>query len=86
MASIKNSKKLLNQTVSSLIDEAYNVQIETPSLKEKSDALIENIVEFYDASLARLHGAKSKKDLSGFLTDLEQKGYDLYQDVMNLHV
>lgn len=86
MASIKNSKKLLNQTVNNLVDEAFNAQIETPSLKDRSDALIDKIVEFYDSELAKLHGAKSKKDLSGFHAELEQKSYDLYQDVMNLHV
>ena len=86
MASIKNSKKLLNQTVNHLLEEAYDIQIEMPNLKEKSNAVIEQIVEFFDSSLARLHDAKSKKDLKGFKEEIEQKGYDFYQDIMNLHV
>ena len=86
MSSIKKSKKLLNHTINNLVDEAYNVQLESPNLKDKSDALIEQIVEYYDSSLAKLYDAKSKKDLSGFRAELEQKGYDLYQDIMNLHV
>jgi ACT domain-containing protein len=86
MSSIKHSKKLLNQTVNHLLEEAYDIQLEMPNLKEKSNAVIEEIVEFFDNSLAKLHGAKSKKDLAGFKEDVEQKGYDLYQDIMNLHV
>jgi hypothetical protein len=86
MASIKNSKKLLNDTVNNLLEEAYDIQMEMPNLKDKSNAVIEQIVEFFDSSLARLHGAKSKKDLKGFKDEVEQKGYDLYQDIMNLHV
>ncbi len=86
MASIRDSKKLLKQTVNHLVDEAYNVQIEMPNLKDKSDALIDRILDFHDASLAHLNDATSKKDLRGFSEEIEQQGYDLFQDIMNLHV
>lgn len=86
MASIKSSKKFLNETVNRLLEEAYDVQLEMPDLKGKSDAIIEQIVVFFDTHIAKLHDAKSKKDLKGFKEDVEQKGYDFYQDIMNLHL
>jgi len=86
MASIRLSKKKLNQMVYELVEETYDAQIENPAMKDKSDALIDKIVEFQEEMLGKLHGAESKKDLSGFSTQIEEKGYNLFQDVMNLHV
>jgi hypothetical protein len=86
MASIKNSKKMLNHKINVLIDEAYNVQLNSPQLKEKSDTMIDEIIEFRDAALSRLLESKTKKELSGFQNETEQKSYAFFQEIMNLHI
>jgi ACT domain-containing protein len=84
MASIRNSKKLLNKTVNRLLEEAYDLQLKMPSIKEKSEAAIDQIVAFYDTYIAKLKDAKSKKDLKSFKQVVEQKGNDFFQDLINL--
>lgn len=86
MASIRIVKKKLNQMVNELVEEAFSTQIENSGLSEKSDALINQIVEFHEEMLGKLYAAQSKKDLSGFSEEMEERGYNLFQDVMNLHV
>jgi 2C-methyl-D-erythritol 2,4-cyclodiphosphate synthase len=86
MASIRKIKKDLNRTVYELVDEAYNVQLENPKLSDKSEALIDQIADFHAEMLGKMHAATSKKDLAGFGSEVEQRGYDLFQEVMNLHV
>lgn len=86
MASIRIMKKKLNQMVNELVEEAFSAQMEDSALAEKSEALIDKIVEFHEEMLGRLYAAKSKKDLSGFSAEIEEKGYNLFQDLMNLHV
>jgi uncharacterized coiled-coil DUF342 family protein len=86
MASRRIVKKKLNQMVNELVEEAYSVQLDNSALADKSDALINSIVEFHEEMLGRLYAAQSKKDLSGFTSEMEERGYNLFQDVMNLHV
>lgn len=86
MASRRIMKKKLNQMVNELVEEAFSTQLENSALTEKSDALINKIVEFHEEMLGRLYAAQSKKDLSGFGAEMEERGYNLFQDVMNLHV
>lgn len=86
MASIRIMKKKLNQMVNELVEEAFSAQMEDSALAEKSEALIDKIVEFHEEMLGRLYAAKSKKDLSGFSAEIEEKGYNLFQDLMNLHI
>lgn len=85
MASIRKVKKDLNRTVYELVDEAYNVQLENPKLTDKSEALIDQIANFHSDMLGKMHAAATKKDLVGFSSEVEQRSYDLFQDVMNLH-
>ena len=77
---------MLNHKVNVLIDEAYNVQLNSPQLKEKSDTMIDEIIEFRDAALSRLLGSKTKKELFGFQSETEQKSYAFLQEIMNLHM
>ncbi len=86
MASIRIMKKKLNEMVNELVEEAFSAQMEDSSLTDKSEALIDKIVEFHEEMLGRLYAAKSKKDLSGFNEEVEERGYNLFQDLMNLHV
>jgi uncharacterized coiled-coil DUF342 family protein len=86
MASRRIAKKKLNQMVNELVEEAYSVQLDNSALASKSDAVINQIVEFHEEMLGRLYAAQSKKDLSGFNSEMEERGYNLFQDVMNLHV
>lgn len=86
MACIRKVKKDLNRTVYGLVDEAYNVQLENPKLTDKSEALIDQIANFHSEMLGKMHAAETKKDLVGFSSEVEQRSYDLFQEVMNLHV
>jgi len=86
MASRRIMKKKLNQMVNELVEEAFSTQLENSALTEQSDALINKIVEFHEEMLGRLYAAQGKKDLSGFGAEMEERGYNLFQDVMNLHV
>ena len=86
MASRRIMKKKLNQMVNELVEEAFSTQLENSALTEQSDALINKIVEFHEEMLGRLYAAQSKKDLFGFNAEMEERGYNLYHYVMNLHV
>lgn len=86
MASTRITKKKLNQMINELVEEAYSAQLENGALSDKSDAVINKIVEFHEEMLGRLYAAQSKKDLSGFNVEMEERGYNLFQDILNLHV
>jgi len=72
--------------VNELVEEAFSIQLENSALTEQSDALVNKIVEFHEEMLGRLYAAQNKKDLPGFSAEMEERGYNLFQDVMNLHV
>ncbi len=63
MASIRIMKKKLNQMVNELVEEAFSAQMEDSALADKSEALIDKIVELKEEKLGRLYADKRKKDL-----------------------
>jgi 23S rRNA G2069 N7-methylase RlmK/C1962 C5-methylase RlmI len=74
MASKRTIKKILNGMVFDVVDECFSIQLYAPTKTEKTDKLIEEVLDFRDTALAQIHQAKSKKDYAPLHQSIEDKG------------
>ncbi len=73
MASIRELKKDVKAMVYDVIDEAYSIQLYTPSKKEKSEALIDEAVGFYNDAITKINAANSKSEFKSLVSSFEEQ-------------
>ena len=71
------SKRLLKKKVRSMVFEVLNdcdfVIVNGGSTADKADKLIDEAVDFHDATIAKINTAKSKKDFGSITQDIEKE-------------
>lgn len=82
MASVKNLKKDINYTLGDIIEECYIAQMLAPANSEKTEAIIDEAIESFDALIEKLN-AKNVEDkrahYKAINADLEAKANSLVE-------
>ncbi|MFT5762450.1 MAG: ATP adenylyltransferase/5',5'''-P-1,P-4-tetraphosphate phosphorylase II [Polaribacter sp.] len=82
MASVKNLKKDINYTLGDIIEECYIAQMLAPANSEKTEAIIDEAIESFDALIEKLN-AKNVEDKKAHYkainADLEAKANALVE-------
>lgn len=73
MASRRVLKKQINAEVSEIIDQCYDVILESPKSEEKMNDVIDAAVELYDSLIISVNKYKSVTNKSAYFTELETK-------------
>lgn len=73
MASKRLIKKNLNSMIIEVLEESFDVQFLDESKTEKTNALINEAVEYRNAVIEKIHAAKTKKDFAPIVSDLDNK-------------
>jgi hypothetical protein len=74
MASKRFLKKQLNALTFDVVEECFNIQIYDASKTEVTNALIEEVVEYRNTYVERMHQANNKKDYRPLMNELDEKG------------
>jgi ATP adenylyltransferase/5',5'''-P-1,P-4-tetraphosphate phosphorylase II len=87
MASVKNLKKDINYTLGDIIEECYIAQMLAPANSKKTEAIIDEAIESFDALIEKLH-AKNVEDkrahYKAINADLESKANALVEKLNKL--
>ncbi|MBN9295183.1 MAG: hypothetical protein J0G96_14495 [Flavobacteriia bacterium] len=73
MASKRLIKKNLNSMIIEVLEESFDVQFLDESKKEKTNALINEAVDYRNSVIEKIHAAKTKKDFAPIVKDLDDK-------------
>lgn len=70
------SKRLLKKKVRSMVFEVLNdcdfIIVSGGSTADKADKLIDEAVDFHDATIAKINAAKSKKEFGSITQDIDK--------------
>lgn len=87
MASVRNLKKDINYTLGDIIEECYIAQMLAPANSEKTEAIIDEAIESFDALIEKLN-AKNIEDkrahYKAINADLEAKANALVEKLNKL--
>ncbi len=72
MASKKELKKEINKGINNVIDESYSIQLYDESKKKKTDALIDEVVQFKNEIISTINAATKKKDFPSIKEKFEK--------------
>ena len=85
MSSVKNLKKDINHTLGDLIEECYVWEMFNPEGdKKKSEAIIDESIEIFDALIAKVHAkdvANKKQHFKAINTELENNAKALVEKI-----
>ena len=88
MASRKQLKKEINDTLGSLIEEVYVKELSAPELDtKKSDKIIDEAILLFDELIQRMHQVpegKSKQHFSGIRSSLQESAAALSSKIEKL--
>lgn len=88
MASRRQFKKELNQTLSEVIEECYEIQRSgKEAVSKKAEKLIDNAIETFDRIIDNLHQGQDQDSKTHFKTlreDLEKSTTSLYKEIDKL--
>ena len=73
MASKRLIKKNLNSMIIEVLEESFDVQFLDESKTEKTNALINEAVDYRNSMIEKIHAAKTKKDFAPIISDLDDK-------------
>jgi len=73
MASKRLIKKNLNSMIIEVLEESFDVQFLDESKTEKTNALINEAVDYRNSMIEKIHAAKTKKDFAPIVSDLDDK-------------
>lgn len=82
MASVKNLKKDINYTLGDIIEECYIAQMLAPANSEKTEAIIDEAIESFDALIEKLNAKNiedKKAHYKAINADLEAKANALVE-------
>lgn len=88
MASVKNLKKDINYVLGDIIEECYVYELANPKADtKKSEAIIDEAIETFDALIAKLHekNVENKKaHFKAVSSELEAKAAELLKKINKL--
>lgn len=73
MASKRLIKKNLNNMIFEVVEESFDVQYFDKSKREKTEVLITEAVNYRNDMIEKINAAKTKKDFSPLVADLDDK-------------
>jgi hypothetical protein len=74
MASKRFLKKQLNALTFDVVEECFNIQMFDESKVETTNSLIEEVVNYRNSYVERMHQAKNKKEYRPLMNELDEKG------------
>ena len=88
MASRRQFKKELNQTLSEVIEECYEIQSSgKDAVSKKAEKLIDSAIETFDQLIAKLHQDQDQDSKTHFKTlreELEKSTTSFYKEIEKL--
>lgn len=84
MANKRVIKKQLNGMVIDVLDECFSIQLYDESKTDATEKLIEEVLNFGDEMLAKIHQATSKKDYPAIRQAMEDKGVYFVEELNGL--
>ena len=73
MASRRFLKKVINSQIAEVIDNCYDVIIESPKSEGKMNKVIDEAVELYDELIGAVNDYRSADNKSAYFTGIEEK-------------
>ena len=73
MASIKDLKKDFNYAIFDIVEEAFSQQLWDESKKEKTDKLIDDVVEYRNEAIAKINASSTKEEFRSIRKEISDK-------------
>lgn len=84
MANKRVIKKQLNGMIIDVLDECFSIQLYDESKTDATEKLIEEVLNFGDEMLSKIHQAASKKDYPAIRQAMEDKGVYFVEELNGL--
>lgn len=85
MASKRFLKKKVRNMVFEVLNDCDYVIVSGGSTADKADKLIDEAVDFHDATIAKINGAKNKKDFTSISADIAKSEIDFIKKLNGIN-